>query len=57
MDNPNGSVIARFMEAVERGDLDTMVSLAHEEIVMEWLQSGKRFRGRDNALASVRDRK
>ena len=54
MDESNESVIGRFMEAAERGDLETMASLAHEDVVMEWPQSGERFRGRDNALAAMR---
>jgi hypothetical protein len=47
------ATITRFMEAVERGDFETVTSLAAEDIVMEWPQSGERFRGRENALGAV----
>jgi hypothetical protein len=47
------ATITRFMEALERGDFETVTSLAAEDIVMEWPQSGERFRGRENALGAV----
>ena len=31
-----------------------MAALAHDDIVMEWPQSGERFRGKENALAALR---
>ena len=49
----DGAVIVKFLEAVEKGDLDSVTGLAHEDLVMEWPQSGERFRGRDNALAAM----
>ena len=54
MEQANESVIDRFLAAAESGDLDVMASLAHDEIVMEWPQSGERFRGKDNAIAAMR---
>jgi len=47
------SVLMRFLEASERGDREAMASLAHEDVLMEWPQSGERFRGRENALAAM----
>lgn len=45
-------VIERFLAAAEMKDVDAMVALAHEDLVMEWPQSGERFTGRENALAA-----
>jgi ketosteroid isomerase-like protein len=54
VEQSNESVIGRFLEAAESGDLDSMAALAHDDIVMEWPQSGERFRGKDNALGAMR---
>lgn len=54
MEQSNESVIGRFLEAAESGDLDAMGALADDDIVMEWPQSGERFRGKQNALAALR---
>jgi len=47
------SVVMRFFEASERGDREAMAGLAHDDVLMEWPQSGERFRGRDNAFAAM----
>jgi ketosteroid isomerase-like protein len=49
----NQAVISEFLEAADRRDFEAMGRLAHDDIVMEWPQSGERFRGRDNALGAV----
>ncbi len=54
MDESNEAVIGRFLEAAESGDVDAMAALAHDDIMMEWPQSGERFRGKGNALAAMR---
>ena len=54
MEESNEAVIGRFLEAVEIGDVDTLASLAHDDIYMEWPQSGERFRGKANALSALR---
>jgi ketosteroid isomerase-like protein len=50
----NEEVIARFVGAVESGDLETAAELAHDDIEMYWPQSGERFRGKENALKAMR---
>lgn len=54
MEQSNESVIGRFLEAAELGDVDAMGELADDDIVMEWPQSGERFRGKANAIAAMR---
>jgi ketosteroid isomerase-like protein len=49
----NRAVIGEFLEAAERRDFDAMARLAHDDIVMEWPQSGERFRGKENALGAM----
>ena len=34
------------------GNLEVAMAPVHEDYVMEWPQSGERFRGRDNALGT-----
>ena len=46
-------VMEAFVSAEESGDLEAMQRLVHEDVVMEWPQSGERFTGRDNALAAI----
>jgi ketosteroid isomerase-like protein len=46
-------VLARFFEAEEAGDVDGMREFVHDDVVMEWPQSGERFRGVDNAAGAV----
>ena len=50
----NETVIGQFLEAAERGDYAAMANLAHDDIVMEWPQSGERFRGKENALGAMK---
>ena len=52
-DRENRELIERFFAASERGDRAQLVSLMHDDMVMEWPQSGERFRGRDNVLAAM----
>ena len=52
-DEPNRQTMMRFWEAAEARDLETLASLAHPDIVMEWPQSGERFAGRENALGAL----
>jgi ketosteroid isomerase-like protein len=54
VDQSNESVMGQFLEAAESGDLDALAALASDDIVMEWPQSGERFRGKENALAAMR---
>ena len=53
VDQANREVIERFFAASERGDADEVASLVHDEMVMEWPQSGERFTGRANVLAAM----
>jgi SnoaL-like domain len=46
-------IMEAFVAAQERGDLEAMQRLVHEDVVMEWPQSGERFTGRDNALGAI----
>jgi ketosteroid isomerase-like protein len=50
----NRDVIERFFEAFERGDVDALDDLLHEDYVEEYPQSGERIRGKDN-LRAVND--
>ena len=52
-DRTNRAIVERFLEASERGDLVTAASLIDDGMVMEWPQSGERFRGRDNVLGAM----
>jgi SnoaL-like domain len=52
-DRANRELVERFFAASERGDRDDMTALTDEDMVMEWPQSGERFRGRDNVLAAM----
>ncbi len=52
-DDANRVVVERFFAASERGDLAALEALVDEQMVMDWPQSGERFRGRDNVLAAM----
>ena len=52
-DRVNRSLVERFFAAQERGDVDELAALMDDDMVMEWPQSGERFRGRDNVLAAM----
>lgn len=45
-------VMERFLAAADAKDFEGMASLAHDDLVMEWPQSGERFVGREKALAA-----
>jgi hypothetical protein len=48
-----GEILQEALAAMDRGDRAALERLIHDEFVMEWPQSGERFRGRDNALSAV----
>ncbi|MDQ3401635.1 MAG: nuclear transport factor 2 family protein [Chloroflexota bacterium] len=48
-----GDVIQQLYRAMESGNIEAAMALVHEDFVMEWPQSGERFRGRDNALGAL----
>ena len=52
-DDANRQVVERFFAASERGDAATLAALIADDMVMEWPQSGERFRGRDNVLGAM----
>ncbi len=54
MDDSNRATIMHFLEAAESGDLEAAAAVVHDDVVVEWPQSGERFKGRDNALAAMR---
>ena len=49
----NREVVEEFMAAGDRGDLAAMSALLHEDMVMEFPQSGERFTGRANAAGAM----
>lgn len=52
-DRANREVVERFFAASERGDLAALSSMVDDQMVMEWPQSGERFRGRENVLGAM----
>lgn len=52
-DRANRTLVERFFEASERGDLAALTEMIDDEMVMEWPQSGERFRGRENVLGAM----
>src|SRR3954454_1919441 len=54
MDDPNRRFIERFMAANGAGDVEAIGRFLHDEMVMEWPQSGERFVGRENVLGAMR---
>jgi hypothetical protein len=52
-EDANRELMERFWAAGEARDLETLGSLVHPEVVMEWPQSGERFVGRKNALGAL----
>ena len=46
-------VLERFMGAMQTGDVEAIRALVDPDIVMEWPQSGERFRGFENAAAAL----
>ena len=53
IDRANRELVERFFGASERGDRDEIAALVHDDMVMDWPQSGERFRGRDDVLAAI----
>ncbi len=53
-DESGEAVIRRYLAAAEGGDFGVIGEFAHDDLLMEWPQSGERFRGRDNVAAAVR---
>ncbi|MDQ3938807.1 MAG: nuclear transport factor 2 family protein [Chloroflexota bacterium] len=49
----NEETIQRFIQAVERGDVEQMAEFVADDVEMEWPQSGERFRGKENALKAM----
>lgn len=49
----NQSVLMQLWSAVERKDVDGLVGLVHDDMVMEWPQSGERFVGRENVTGAL----
>ena len=54
MDQQTREIIEAFMAASGRHDLDALGAILHDEMVMEWPQSGERFVGRANAIVAMR---
>ena len=52
-DHANRELVERFFAASERGDLAALEALVDPHMVMEWPQSGERFRGRENVLGAM----
>ena len=52
-DGANRALVERFFAASERGDAAELALLMDDDMVMEWPQSGERFRGRDNVLGAM----
>jgi ketosteroid isomerase-like protein len=52
-DQANREIVERFFAASERGDGEVVASLVHDEMVMDWPQSGERFVGRANVLSAM----
>ena len=52
-DRVNRELVERFFAASERGDAAAVASMVDDEMVMEWPQSGERFRGRENVLGAM----
>ena len=52
-DRGNRELVERFFAASERGDLAALETMVDDGIVMDWPQSGERFRGRENVLGAM----
>ena len=52
-DRANRALVERFFAASEGGDLAALEALTDDEMVMEWPQSGERFRGRAKVLSAM----
>jgi hypothetical protein len=52
-DDANRAVVERFFAASERGDRAALEPLMDDQMLMEWPQSGERFRGRERVLGAM----
>jgi ketosteroid isomerase-like protein len=52
-DEANRALVERFFEAADTGDMATLMAIVDEGMVMEWPQSGERFRGRENVFGAM----
>ena len=52
-DLANRALVEDFFAASERGDMDAVAAMIDDGMVMEWPQSGERFRGRENVLGAM----
>src|SRR5215217_8295014 len=52
-DDRSRELVERFFAASERGDLSAVAAMVDDDMVMEWPQSGERFRGRKNVLGAM----
>lgn len=52
-DRANREFVERFFAASERGDLAALTEMVDDQMVMEWPQSGERFRGREDVLGAM----
>ena len=50
----NQKLVEEFFAAQRRGDLEAVAAMLDDEMVMEWPQSGERFRGKSNVLGAMR---
>jgi ketosteroid isomerase-like protein len=53
-EDANRQLMERFWAAAEARDFKALSSLAHPDVVMEWPQSGERFRGHENVLGALK---
>ena len=52
-DRANRELVERFFAASGEGDAAAVATMVHDEMVMEWPQSGERFRGLENVLGAM----
>ncbi len=52
-DRATRDLVERFFAASEAGDRDALATLIDDDMVMDWPQSGERFRGRDDVMAAM----
>ena len=52
-DLANRALVEDFFAASERGDMDAVAAMIDDDMVMDWPQSGERFRGRANVLGAM----
>jgi hypothetical protein len=52
-DTRGRDLVERFFAASERGDVAALAALTHDDMVMDWPQSGERFEGRENVIGAM----